>query len=390
MLNGTSATMAADRTAGKTPGGAAAWSVREIAFDAQDEHKIVMHHFDGDAGLPSVYIQAGIHGNEHPGMIVTLKLIDKLKHAVKRGARFGPITIVPFSNPFAFAQTQYGEIIGRFDIKTGDNFNRLFPDISQKILAACRQTEPARISKSLIRELVRAELGGPFNSNPCDEMKRVLFRTACQHDIVLDLHADNKSLIHFYAPEHSPQITALLADTLDSKLILTGTQIVNGALDDTLNHFWVSVTSSVDALANTLIPAAYTLELRGRYDINEQLTEQDSRALLNFLAQVGGVTGHNAATTVTGMLPVNGIDRGVASKLGYLKLHRQLGERVKQGDLIAEIRGFSGRSAGKLFARTDGLLFCRSYLGVVPVGQTLYKIAGETSLQADTAFGLEE
>ena len=350
-----------------------------------------MYRFVGNGGGPAVYIQSGIHGNEHPGILVAVKLIELIRGILSTHPLKGSITIVPFCNPIALSQTVQGEILGRFDIHTGKNFNRHFPDLSNKVIDKCLAIRGEDIDINTVRTVLKDMLDVQTHSDPSEQMKSNLFQLASQHDIVIDLHADNRSLLHVYTPEHGADITKVLTAELECNLALTGTHDSKGGLDDALNYFWSTI--QCEFLLKTL-PVAYTIELRGRYDISEKLTTQDATALFNFLCRTGVLDDIVPAKQHTpAVFPVSGIDSPKAPKSGVLKLHRKLGDHIVEGDLIAEIMELNevaGDSTIKLQSMTDGILFCHSFHGVVPQSQTVYKIAGAKQLHKESGYALEK
>ena len=363
----------------------------EMPLGERADHVITVHRFVGEGTGPNVYIQAGIHGNEHPGILVAVKLIEKIKGILSTHKLKGSITVVPVCNPIAFSQTVQGEIIGRFDVHTGKNFNRHFPNLAHKVIDKCNTTLEGDIEINTIRTVLKNLLDEHTYSDTSDQMKSNIFQLASEHDIVIDLHADNRSLLHVYTPEHGNDITEILTAELECHLALTGVRDLEGGLDDALNYFWPAMQKEFQLKT---LPVAYTIELRGRYDISEKLATQDANALYNFLCRTDAIDDDVPAKQNTlAVFSINGIDSTKASRLGALKLHRKLGEHIAEGDLIAEIMELNksaGNSAIELRSNTDGILFCHSFHGVVPPGQTVYKIAGTKQLNKEFGHTLEK
>jgi len=81
---------------------------------------------DGD--LPKVYIQASLHADELPGMVVAWILKQHfagLEAAGRLGAR---VVLVPVANPAGLNQHWFGAQMGRFEMRSGQDFNRRFPE----------------------------------------------------------------------------------------------------------------------------------------------------------------------------------------------------------------------------------------------------------------------
>src|SRR4051794_4796187 len=88
---------------------------------------IAIHRYTGGGG-PSVYMQASLHANELPAMLVAQHLIALLDAADAGGRIIGEIVIVPVANPIGLGQAVDGVHLGRYELATGQNFNRGFFD----------------------------------------------------------------------------------------------------------------------------------------------------------------------------------------------------------------------------------------------------------------------
>jgi len=78
-------------------------------------YELIVHHLTGtEATAPRVYIQAGLHADERPGVAAMHYLIPMLEQAEAEGRLKGSLTLVPHANPIGAAQHLYGEHMGRF------------------------------------------------------------------------------------------------------------------------------------------------------------------------------------------------------------------------------------------------------------------------------------
>lgn len=362
-----------------------------------------MHRFHGNGTGPSVYVQAGIHGNEHPGIVVAARLLEQIESFLDDVEFRGDLTIVPLCNPYALNQTIQQEILGRFDLDTNVNFNRGFPDLTSEIFSDCKVN-----SRHLDIDLIRASVKKSREQTPDifgspEELKSYLFKLALEHDLVIDLHADNCSMLHIYGPEKETPLVNKLSAAIGCELIFRGSNNPNGGFDDALNYFWSRAKAEIGLKAVSIMPAACTLELRGRYDISEDLARDDAGALIRYLHDIN-VIGKKASTknpieqgcvddrSKLNVFSIDGIDSACAPKIGILKMHKALGEKITEGELVAEIADpleISLDTTLKFYAKTNGVLFCHSFHGVVPVGQTIYKIIGSKQLHKEPSLALE-
>jgi predicted deacylase len=72
------------------------------------QNSIIFHRF-GIEGLQKVYIQASLHADELPGLLVCHHLIHLLEEAASKGlVDNSEIIIVPFANPIGLSQNILG------------------------------------------------------------------------------------------------------------------------------------------------------------------------------------------------------------------------------------------------------------------------------------------
>src|SRR5690606_1261006 len=92
-----------------------------------------------------VYLQAGLHADEWPGMLVLQHLMMLLEQAEHHQRLRGEVVCVPFANPIGLSQHVAGYLAGRFDLAGTGNFNRNFGDlvtpVSQLVAGKLRSEE---------------------------------------------------------------------------------------------------------------------------------------------------------------------------------------------------------------------------------------------------------
>ena len=94
---------------------------------------LTAYHYEGRRGGPRVYLQAGLHADEMPGVLILQHLLDLLDRAEAAGQIAGDICVVPMANPIGLAQWQNGRPQGRFDADTAKNFNRFYPELDRLV-----------------------------------------------------------------------------------------------------------------------------------------------------------------------------------------------------------------------------------------------------------------
>ncbi len=79
--------------------------------------------YTGSTKGPFIYLQANVHGPEICGTAILMeymRILDAMDDMP------GKITIVPCANPMAVNQVTYNSMIGRFNMQSGSNWNRIF------------------------------------------------------------------------------------------------------------------------------------------------------------------------------------------------------------------------------------------------------------------------
>src|SRR5471032_468921 len=85
---------------------------------------IAVHRYGGAGSTPKIYLQAALHANELPAMLVAHHLIALLDEADAAGRITGEIVVVPVANPIGLGQVVDGVHLGRYELASGQNFNR--------------------------------------------------------------------------------------------------------------------------------------------------------------------------------------------------------------------------------------------------------------------------
>ena len=147
------------------------------------------------------YIQASLHADELPGLLVCHHLIKLLDVAAGEGRIKKQITIVPYANPVGLNQVIQGKHFGRFSLLSGINFNRNWLDVTEKVAKRLQvgegpegreglRKDDSRWNTAVIRKALYEE-ASVVESNKAEVLwKRELYKKACTASIVLDLHCD--------------------------------------------------------------------------------------------------------------------------------------------------------------------------------------------------------
>lgn len=336
------------------------------------EWRVPVYRFKGsDAAAPSVYIQAALHANELPGTALLHFLLERLRKADAEGAIRGDITVIPQANPIGLAQFHFGEMEGRFDLGSRTNFNRDYPLIA----LAERET--------LLDNLARR--------SAADRLKRTLLHMALGHDLMLDLHCDDESLQYAYIDDAFWPEAADLAAALDMQAVFLSdgeSTAFEEAVGFAFKH------QGGDKLKSVPGRLSVTVELRGRRDVYPDMAKRDADGLWAFLAGRGVVNDPaNAAKAYTGpAIPLDNIEMVRASEPGTVLFHRDIGDSVKAGDLLATLITRPGAPDGTIdvTAAHDGLIATRTSARYARRGDDLMKIACHEATRKDRKPGTLE
>src|SRR5471032_3609970 len=181
-----------------------------------------------------VYIQAALHADEVPGMLVSQFLRRELLALEAAGKLHGEVILVPAANPIGLAQAIHGAPFGRFDLSTGINFNRSYKHVADDLKKSLDGLlgADADANVRLIREHARASIAAWRPATDADTLKKTLMTLAIDADIVLDLHCDNEAALHIYAGTPLAEGVAPLAAILGAHALLLAYQAGGEPFDE--------------------------------------------------------------------------------------------------------------------------------------------------------------
>jgi predicted deacylase len=151
------------------------------------------HRFGPESASEQIYIQASLHADELPGLLVCHHLLKMLDAAERNGRLRKKIVIVPYANPIGLKQVLLGSHEGRFSFASGVNFNRNWIDVTNAVgdrIGNDLIMGDSTHNIALIRRLILEEIDKLTLWKADDVMKKELFRVASVSDIVVDLHCD--------------------------------------------------------------------------------------------------------------------------------------------------------------------------------------------------------
>lgn len=335
---------------------------------------------------PKVYIQAGLHADEMPGILVADHLTEMLDAAEAQGQITGEIWLVPIANPIGLEQWIAHKPQGRQDLTAMRNFNRGFPDLAALAADALEPelTGSETENLTLIRRAFGEALAALPRGNALADLQLALLTWSHDADYVLDLHCDHQAVLHFYASPARPKDTALLSRATGAKLVLEQEVSGGNAFDEAHTAPWASLRQRFGK--SFPIPAgcfSVTLEYRGQNDVSDALATKDAAELMVFLGAIGAVNGQSQpAFEEAPVLPLGGAGEIFAPQGGVVLWRAAPGDWVTKGDIIGEVLDPVTRVRAPVQAVTTGLLFRIELWPSCLRGQSLAHIAGKDVLRA--------
>ena len=334
-----------------------------------------------------VYIHAGLHADEVPGMLVAQVLRTELGRLEAAGKLRAEVVLVPCANPLGLAQAVQGTPFGRFDMTTGTNFNRAFRHVAGQLkesLAPLLGADSAA-NVALIRQHASAAIAAWTPASDTEALKKALLGLAIDADIVLDLHCDNDALMHVYSGTALAEQAAPLAAYLGAHALLVASEAGGEPFDEACSRLWWDLAAHFGA-DKPIPPACFaaTVELRGEMEVDHALARQDAEALLNFLAREGCIDMEPDAMpeALCAATPLTAVEALAAPHAGMLVYARGLGARLAAGDAVAELIDPATGTSTTLRASVDGLLFARSAHRYLLRGMAVGKIAGNVPFRS--------
>ncbi len=237
---------------------------------------------------PKAYLQAALHADELPGVIALHHLEMLLKAAEESGQINGEIVVVPFANPIGFTQYVDMKPLGRFEMRTGQNFNRHYPDLCKELIAAVdgklgqdpdANVECARVE---LRRLIKEHRSNAVPLTDLEDLRLTLAELAIDADYVLDLHCDWEAAMHLYTSDSSWPDAADLSAQIGAEACLIAKESGANPFDEAFSRPWVELRRVYgDKFPIPMATLSTTIELRGEQDVYDHLASQDEKTCLH-------------------------------------------------------------------------------------------------------------
>ncbi|CAK8163134.1 Succinylglutamate desuccinylase [Candidatus Xenohaliotis californiensis] len=252
-----------------------------------EQLNIPTFHFKGtDKNAPSAYIQSSIHASEVQGCLVSLQLIEHFR----KNPPLGNITLLPLTNPYAINHKVGDYTLGRFDPSTGENWNRLYEDLTHLVKDFLEKHSWAHFDQliPLFKQTLKQHLKQQGNGSYAKKLARDLHMIAIMADVVLDLHCDTTSIPHVYSVNYAVKS----ATHLGIPFIISIPSVFAHALDEAIFCPWIALTKVYNQNHKNGIPKkipveVFTVELGSAEIISSQEATQQANNILHYLSTKG-------------------------------------------------------------------------------------------------------
>jgi predicted deacylase len=353
--------------------------------------ELVSLHFGRPGAGPKATLQAALHADEIPALLVAHHLRERLAALEAKGRITGEIVLVPVANPIGLAQRVLHSPLGRFDLSSGENFNRYYADLYDTVAAHVEDRlgrDPAA-NVATIRAALREAAAALPARTQLESLRRVLLGLSIDSDIVLDLHCDSRAVLHLYTETSAWSRVEPLARFMGAQAVLLAEVSGDHPFDEACSTPWPRLAAHFGP-ATPIPPAcvAVTVELRGESDVSHELAARDAQSLVDYLTHAGLIApapGDAApeppplrceATPLAGSIPVSAPHAGVVVYL------RELGSTVTAGERLADLVEPMSGLVTPLLCPVDGLLYAQERRRFVPTGTSVLRIAGRDALRS--------
>ncbi|HWH84972.1 MAG TPA: succinylglutamate desuccinylase/aspartoacylase family protein [Burkholderiaceae bacterium] len=347
---------------------------------------VSFHHGPADAGRKA-YFQASLHADELPGMLVAHHLRRRLEALERAGRLRGEIVVVPVANPIGIGQTVLLANEGRFELGSGENFNRHYAALFAPALSLLegRLGMDAAANARVVRAALRTLAAGLPEETELASQRKTLLGLACDAEVVIDLHCDAESLLHLYTgtalwPQAEP-----LARLTGARASLLASESGDQPFDEACSQTWWQLEAHFRGMHPIPMGClSVTLELRGNADVSHALAQADADALIAFLTHRGLVDGPlpELPPLLEAATPFAGTDVLKAPVSGLVVYTRDLGATVRAGDVLLEIIEPISGAVHPVATSADGLFFAREVQRYARAGRALAKVAGAVPLRS--------
>ena len=328
---------------------------------------------------PWLHMQASIHGAEVMGN----KVIHLLLEFFKTNPINGKITLIPHANPYSAKNKSGTYSTGRFCPITGENWNRVYTDVTRvdlfkdnflKNMSLYKNDSEA--FKSLIKQSLISLKKNPYSMSRGTKLGLELQIQASEADIFLDLHTGPVATEYLYVSERQKQL---------SKDFKFSNQIIIPNTFDTAGDeaFFIPWSKLEEGTSSPFLGGeAYTVELGSEETINKQDAILFRDKILDFLFKRKIINSEiKLENTEILQRPLENFQTYYCECDGLVEFLKAPGQRVKQGETLYTIMNLKNMSSEsytedikKIKAIKDGTIINHSPSANMLSGMEIYQV----------------
>jgi predicted deacylase len=345
----------------------------------------------GPAGAAKkVYLQAALHADEQPGILILHHLLQLLRDADAAGELNAQFVLFPMVNPLGMGDIEFGQHQGRYNRSSGINHNRDWPVLHDALgpgLVAKLGADAAE-NVLLIRDALREWAENLPQVTAFEQWRQCVISEACDADYVFDVHCDDDSLVHIFSVPQQAENMQQLANWTGAAATMLAEDSGGSSFDEVWPAVWLQLAAECPDKPVPLPVVTCTLEYRGQHDTFDNLNRQDALNLYGYFQEqdlIGGEPrGQKGAVPAPTDLRATEYLR--APHAGLLAYCVELGDRVEKGDRIADLIQLDGDGAfvarTPLLAGTSGQVISRKVTKYVWANANVSKIVGSEILES--------
>jgi len=345
----------------------------------------------GPAGAAKkVYLQAALHADEQPGILILHHLLQLLREADAAGELNAQFVLFPMVNPLGMGDIEFGQHQGRYNRTSGVNHNRDWPVLYDAVGPGLVEKMGADAAENilLIRDALREWAANLPRVTAFEQWRQCVISEACDADYVFDVHCDDDSLVHIFTIPQQTENMQQLANWTGAAATLLAEDSGGGSFDEVWPAVWLRLASECPDKPVPLSVVSCTLEYRGQFDTFDKLNRQDAQNLYGYFQEQGLISGKavgekNEAAAPTDLRATEYLRAPHAGLLAYCV---ELGDRVEKGDRVADLIQLDGEGAFvariPLLAGTSGQVISRKINKYVWANANISKIVGTEILES--------
>ncbi|CAI8916132.1 C2H2-type domain-containing protein [Pseudomonas soli] len=336
-------------------------------------------------------MQAGLHADEHPGMLVLHHLTQRLVELEAAGLLLGEVVLVPIANPIGLDNFVFGRQLGRFELSSRENFNRNYPDLAELVRDAVTDVlgADALANVALIRQAMHARLQEEQPRSELDSLRLTLLRLAVDADYVLDVHCDSEAEVHLYVHSEQQAEARTLAACVGAYATLHALEQGGNSFDETLTSAWYALRQAFPQHPIGIGTFAATLELRGTTDVSHELARTDAEGLLQYLAHCG-LLGEAKAVEKAPLhepTPLAAVEILKSWHAGVVAYRAPIGSWVEPGTVLADVVDPVSGQTTTLTSTIAGVFYARVLDRFTQADSELTYVAGTQPLRDGCLLG---